>query len=404
MRILFLSTWFPYPLSQGSKIRAYYLLRALAAQHEVQLVSFADAPLEPAWLAHLAQFCRQVDVVERAPFTYDRLRRLLGYASATPSHVVAGYSQAMNARVQQAAASFKPERVIALTFVTAPYALAVSCVRRILDLDNLMSRWLYEMYRQASSAVQKARRGLAWLKMRHYERGLIRQFDLSLVTSQQDQSVACTLAAKGADSIGLVPNGVDTAYNQPGLARPESNTLVFNGSIAYSPNYDAMRYFLSEIFPLVTQQVPEAQLRITGATTEAQKQSLPANRNVVFTGYLPDVRATVAGSTACVVPLRSGAGTRVKILEAMALGTPVVATSKGAEGLAIKPEVDILIADEPQQFAAQLVRLLRDAALNRRLASNARRLVEEHYDWRAIGRQFNAFVEERVHARRISRC
>ena len=165
-----------------------------------------------------------------------------------------------------------------------------------------------------------------------------------------------------------------------------------------------MRYFLSEIFPLVTQQVPEAQLRITGATTAAQKQSLPDNRNVVFTGYLPDVRATVASSTACVVPLRSGAGTRVKILEAMALGTPVVATSKGAEGLAIKPEVDILIADEPQQFAAQLVRLLRDAALNRRLASNARRLVEEHYDWRAIGRQFNAFVEERVHARRISRC
>src|SRR2546428_2791552 len=187
------------------------------------------------------------------------------------------------------------------------------------------------MYRRAPSPVQKAGRGLAWLKMRHYERRLIRRFDLCLVTSQQDQSAACALAAKGLHSIGLVPNGVDTAYNQPGLARPEPNTLVFNGSVAYRPNYDAMHYFLSEIFPLVTQRIPEAQLRITGATTEAQKQSLPANRNVVFTGYLPDVREAVAGSTACVAPLRSGAGTRVKILEAMALGTPVVCTTKAAE-------------------------------------------------------------------------
>lgn len=392
MRILFLSTWFPYPLSQGSKIRAYYLLRALAAHHDVQLVSFADAPVEPAWLTHVAQFCQHVDVLERTPFAYDRVRRLLGYVSLTPSRVVAGYSSAMNARVQQSAAKYNTERVVAMTFMTAPYALGLSSVRRILDLDNLMSRWLYEIYRQARSPIQKARRRFAWLKMRRYERRLIRQFDLSLVTSPQDQAAGCALAGKGVDGFALVPNGVDTRFNQPGLARPEPNSIVFNGSITYDPNHDAMCHFLSNIFPLVIRQIPDAQLRITGATSQPHIRSLPASPNVRFTGYLPDVRATVAGSAACVVPLRTGAGTRLKILEAMALGTPVVCTSKAAEGLAVLAGEHVLMADKADEFAEHVVSLLRDGPLRTRLAGNARRLVEERYDWNCIGAHFASLV------------
>jgi glycosyltransferase involved in cell wall biosynthesis len=120
---------------------------------------------------------------------------------------------------------------------------------------------------------------------------------------------------------------------------------------------------------------------------------LHLDESVEVTGYVEDVQSLVASAWACVVPIREGGGTRLKILEAMALGIPVVSTSKGAEGLDVTPEQDILIADEPPEFAAQVVRLLRKPGLRERLAGNARRLVEEHYDWRTSGHKFVRLVE-----------
>jgi glycosyltransferase involved in cell wall biosynthesis len=135
------------------------------------------------------------------------------------------------------------------------------------------------------------------------------------------------------------------------------------------------------------------ELHITGSTQGVDVESLPMDAHVILTGYLPDIRSVVASAWICVVPLRVGGGTRLKILEAMALGTPVVATSKGAEGLDVTPDKNILIADEPDEFAAKTLRLLREQDLRNRLADNGRRLVEEKYGWSAIGQAFLRIVE-----------
>jgi glycosyltransferase involved in cell wall biosynthesis len=171
------------------------------------------------------------------------------------------------------------------------------------------------------------------------------------------------------------------------------NTLVFNGALTYSANYDAMRYFLSEIHPRIRREESAVSLTITGSTAGVDLSALPLDRSVHLSGQVEDVRPLVAGASVCVVPIRQGGGTRLKILEAMALGTPVVATAKAAEGLAVTPEEHILIADDPAGFTAQVLRLLRDPALRQRLARDARRLVEGTYDWPAIGRQFTQLVE-----------
>jgi glycosyltransferase involved in cell wall biosynthesis len=392
MRILFLSTWFPYPLSQGSKIRAYHLLRALAAQHEVTLLSFQDGPIQPAWREHIGQICHRVEVVPREPFAADRARERMGWLSLRPSSVVARHSIEMAERVQQVAADWHPDRIVALTFVTAPYALKIANVIRVVDVDNLMAWMLREEYERERSFPGRARRWLAWWKFRRYERWLFGQFDVCLVVTEQDRRRLAAMLGR-TDGIGSVPNGVDTTHNRLHLAAPEPNTLVYNGALTFQANYDAMDHFLREVLPLVLAQAPNTRLTITGRTDHVPLDHLPLNGHVTLSGYLDDVRPTVARSWMCVVPLRTGGGTRLKILEAMALGTPVVSTAKGAEGLEVVNGEHALIADTPGDFAAQIVRLMKEPTLREKLACNARRLVEEKYDWAEIGQHWLDLVE-----------
>jgi glycosyltransferase involved in cell wall biosynthesis len=173
--------------------------------------------------------------------------------------------------------------------------------------------------------------------------------------------------------------------------RPDS--LVYNGALTYAANYDAVQYFLERIFPQVKREVPQATLTVTGTTEGVAVSGLPKEDAVVFTGYVDDIRTVVGRSTVCVVPLRQGAGTRLKILEAMALCTPVISTSKGAEGLEVVDGQHLLVADTPGDFAAQTVRLLQDAPLRRRLAQQALQLVHDRYAWPDIQHNLGQLVQ-----------
>ena len=194
----------------------------------------------------------------------------------------------------------------------------------------------------------------------------------------------------------VVPNGVDLDWYKGDFGAPEPGTLVFPGALTYNANFDAMTFFLHQVFPLIKARRPGAILRITGKTNGVLVDRLPLDESVILTGYLDDVRPTVAQSWACVVPLRVGGGTRLKVLEAMALGTPVVSTSKGAEGLEVTPGEDILIADEPTEFADAVLRLLDDPALRAKLAANGRRLVRERYGWEQIGKKLDQLLHQVV--------
>jgi len=197
----------------------------------------------------------------------------------------------------------------------------------------------------------------------------------------------------------VVPNGVDLDRYKDDSGASEPGTLIFPGALTYSANFDAMAFFLHQIFPLVKARWPEVVLRITGKTNGVPVDRLPLDERVILTGYLDDVRPTVAQSWVCVVPLRVGGGTRLKILEAMALGTPVVSTSKGAEGLEVTQDEDILIADTPAEFADAVLRLLNDRALRARLAANGRRLVESRYGWKVIGEKLDQLLRRVVKER-----
>jgi len=287
--------------------------------------------------------------------------------------------------------------VIASTKGMASYALQdTSPMVRVLEEHNSSALQMEERYQKQTSLLNKLRCWVSWQKARQYEQRIFQGFDLITMVSELDKKSTQTLLRGKQVPVEVLPNGVDCTRNRPGLAQVHPHALVYNGALTYSANYDAMQWFLAEIYPLIKQKVPEVSLTITGSTQGVNLSGLRMDDNVHLTGYVDDVRIPVAQSTVCVTPLRQGGGTRLKILEAMALGTPVVSTSKGAEGLEVIDCEHLLIADEPVAFAAQTVRLIRDSTLRQNLIGNARSLVEERYDWEQIGDVFVHLIEETV--------
>jgi glycosyltransferase involved in cell wall biosynthesis len=187
----------------------------------------------------------------------------------------------------------------------------------------------------------------------------------------------------------VVPNGVIARDYSGVTAAPQPDTLIFTGALRYRPNYDAMRWFIAEVWPQVRRVRPMARLFITG---DHAGLALPDADGIECTGFVDDIRPLLSSARLAVAPIFAGGGTRLKILEAMAAGTPVVATAKGAEGIDAASGEELLLADDAVSFAAQVVALLGDEGLRARLSQAARRLVAERYDWAIIGPRFESLV------------
>jgi glycosyltransferase involved in cell wall biosynthesis len=392
MNILFLSTWYPFPPNNGSKIRAFYLLRALARSHRVAVVAFSDGDHNDEGTLSMPEGSDiEMYPVAEDPYRHVNKPQLIKFASPIP--VAYRPSNRMRQVVAEAATRSVWDAVVCIQVPVARYALQLEDVPRVLDIDTALSYQMLERYSQQTRVVARLRSWISVQKAYSFEASLFRKFQACVVVASKERDFVSTMLSGDNVSLCVLPNGVDCQTNRPGLASPVSNSLIYNGALTYSANYDAMQYFLSKVYPRIRQELPEVRLTITGSTDGVDLAGLELDRSVLLSGYVDDVRPLVAGAAACITPIRQGGGTRIKILEAMALGTPVISTSKGAEGLAVTAGRDILIADEPAEFAAQVVRLLRDDVLRQLLTLRARELVEERYDWESIGRRFVDLVE-----------
>lgn len=395
MRILFLSSWFPYPPDNGARIRVWNLLKQLSRRHEITLLAFAQEEAQPR-LEPLKPYCREVQTVLQRPFRPHRLRALMGFFLFHPRALTDTYSLPMQNLVQQTLAQNQFDIVVAseigIGLGTVPYVWKVDSIPRVLeDLELSMIRGQIA----AERGWRRLRHSLTWWKLRRFSAQLLRDLDGCTVASEQERDLVLGIVP-GYHSLAVVPNGIDLDFYAGNFGMPEPRSLIFPGALTYQANFDAMDFFLRQVFPVVKAKCPEVTLRITGHTDGVSVARLPLREGVTFTGYLDDIRPCIARSWACVVPLRQGGGTRLKVLEAMALGTPVISTSKGAEGLAATPGEDILIADEPTEFADAVLCLLSNPALRAKLAANGRRLVYERYGWDRIGERLDQFLHQVV--------
>jgi len=390
LRILFLSRWFPYPADNGSRIRIINLIRRLSARHQVHLISFSSERVPPEHLAMMRQYCARVDVVPYEPFRPRGLKALAGYFSLRPRSVLATYSAQLQSCVKQVARASSIDLVIASQIDMALYPLALPGVPRL--LEELEVTTVYDEYARQSAPLQRARGRLTWWKLSRYVAELLPAYQGCTAVSQLECE-RIRSAVPSYDRLAVIPNGIDVCGLPRDLGAPAPDTLVYAGALSFPPNFRAIEFFLREVFPLIRARRPNVRLLVTGRSDPATRARLPAADGVVFTGYLDDVRPTIAGAWLSIVPLREGAGTRLKVLESLALGTPVVATRKGAEGLDLCPGRDLLIADEPADFAAAVLRVLCDEELRQTLGQSGRQTVAAKYDWRMIGRDFCELVE-----------
>jgi glycosyltransferase involved in cell wall biosynthesis len=390
VRILFLSRWFPYPADNGAKIRISNLVQRLASRHPVDLISFTSEPLSEEQLGAARRYCQRVICALYRPFQPRRLKALTGFLAPQPRSVIDTFSAEMQAHVEKARSRNTYDLVIASQIDMAPYALTWPGIPKLLEEVELTV--LYEDFVRQRNPLKRLRKRLMWWKTSRYVAGILNRFDGCTVVSEPERQHVLQVVP-GYAPVKVVPNGIDPASYTGKYGLPEADTLVYSGSLTYFANWDAVDFFLRNVYPLVRAERPQVKLLVTGKLDGAPIDRLPHCDGVVFTGFLDDVRPTIAQSWTSIVPLRVGGGTRLKILEALALGTPVVSTRKGAEGLELVPEREILIADEPADIASAIVRILGDPHLRDTLSRNGQQAVTVKYNWQTIGQDLSAFVE-----------
>jgi glycosyltransferase involved in cell wall biosynthesis len=240
---------------------------------------------------------------------------------------------------------------------------------------------------------------IEWRKLRACERDACLRADLTIAVSEDDRRRFEALAP-GVRATSI-PTGVDTGYFTPDAHAERPNRLVFSGSMDWHPNEDAVLYFADAILPRIRAEVPDAALTVVGRNPSARLREAAARAGIDVTGTVDDVRPSMAEAAVYVVPLRAGGGTRLKIFEALAMGKAVVSTTVGAEGLAVQPGRHFVAADDPGEFAAAVVRLLRDPQERRALGRGGRDLVAARYSWPTVAREFEERCEGVVelHAR-----
>jgi glycosyltransferase involved in cell wall biosynthesis len=244
---------------------------------------------------------------------------------------------------------------------------------------------------------RRALLAIEWRKMRRYEARACARADLTLALSEVDR--ALLLAHAPGARISAIPTGVDAAYFAPDGHAERTGQIVFTGSMDWYPNEDAVRHFIDAILPLVRREAPEAGFQVVGRNPSRALRRLATRAGVEITGTVPDVRPYLAEASVCVVPLRIGSGTRLKIFEALAMGKAVVSTPVGAEGLPVVPGTHLLSASAPGEFAGSVVSLLHDPVRRRALGTAGRRLVEERHSWARAARAFEVRCETLLETR-----
>jgi glycosyltransferase involved in cell wall biosynthesis len=407
MRILFLTQVLPYPLDAGPKVRAHHMLQYLAARHQVTLVSFVRKSDRPEAIAHMRALCHAFHAVplerSRAADLYNAGVSLL---SGQPFTIVRDVLPQMTAKITEVVAEQSFDAIHADQLSMAAYALQAeqeiakrhtgAKLQMVLDAHNAYYLIPQRMAEVASNPLMRVfLRREAGLIAR-YEAVTYRRFQHVLTVTDEDQAAIKSLAAfeQGAPQFKTLPICVDGST--PALDfQPGAKGVLMLGGLHWPPNADAARWFVHDIWPQVRARVPDAQLYIVGAHPPDDVRVLgdfngierPEQANgapIVVTGYVNDPGPFIRASAALMVALRSGGGMRVKIVEAMQWGLPVVSTTIGCEGIDVTPGQDMLVADRPEDLAASMARVLEDRAEAQRLSAAARLLIAQRYDWHKV--------------------
>lgn len=377
MRILIVCHRLPFPPDHGGKIRAFEMIKHLGARHSVTVATLAHTQKEAQLGSRLLDYCDQL-LVEVMSSTARWAKATLALVGPKPSSVRYFWSARLK-RAIAGAGSF--ERVLVHCAFMAEYVRDTPCPFKVLDYSDIDSgKWSeYQNYKRQPLGLAY---GLEAKKLREHERRVAAYFNACTVISKSEQEEFCKLGTSRPCTV--VPNGVDLdRFNPSGRVESSAPVILFLGRMDYFPNVDGVVEFATNVFPRVRAALPQARLRIVGSDPARSVRRLTRVPGIEVTGYVPDVRPYMADASIGIAPLRIARGTQNKVLEMMAAGIPVVASSRAAKGIQAIAGEHLLVANNAEEFTNHVITLLGDRDLRRKLSAAGRTQAEKAHSWPA---------------------
>ena len=374
------------PLDSGGRIRSFQMVKELARRHAITVLTFYPA-VENDPHQELEPLFEELITVplllpkQRSTGEYLDYLRLL---HAPHAYSMQKYYRPELRRAASELFSRKKFDAIICDFIFPAGVLDWTVETPIILFTHNVEAEVWErQYRVAKNPIRKLMFWLEYRRLVHCERYYAERAAHVLAVSEGNRRFFGRYTG-GADRVTLLPTGVDTDYFRPAREPSRERTLVFTGSMDWAPNYDAMEYFYRDILPLIRAEEPEVETWMIGRNpVPSLSRLVSSDSKVHLTGRVDDVRPFMDQCSVYILPMRTGSGTRLKVFEAMASGKAIVSTPIGAEGLPVTDGENILLAEDPANFAKAVIRLIRDADLRRRLEINARALAERGFSWRA---------------------
>jgi len=398
MKILVVYSQIPYPLTNGSSLRLYNIFKNLVKRHKVSLLFFLKSREELRHLPCLEGIFTSIHFVkleEKKRFCLRTLRNIISWNPGLMRIKYPRIYREFKNRILEIISLENIDVIHCHNLEMAEFVYDIPHPVKILDLVDCITLHLKREIRFDNKRIlsQKMCQLVRYYKMRRYEAHTMQYFNACTTVGEKDFTVLKSLSPDA--NISVIPNGVDIAYFCPQPEVPEDfPSLVFSGVMDYPPNVDAVISFYARIFPIIRAKMPNTHLFIVGSSPNAQIERLSADENVTVTGYVDDIRPWIARGSVIICPMRMGAGMKNKILEAMALGKPVVSTRMGAEALNVVHGTNIMIADSPEEFAASILELISNQSLRSNIAGKGKELVETQYAWDYCATRYEFLYEQ----------
>lgn len=390
MKILFFANRIPYPPYRGDKLKIFNLAKRLQGAHELHLLTFVQNKEDYQYKAELEKIFRKVHLVY-LPKWRSALNCLSAAWDHAPLQVLYFRSAEMQQKLEEVLHEDRFDAVHVQHLRMSPYLAAKKEIPRILDLPDAFSLYWERRKKIDKGVLRRTFENMEQRRVLRYEQ-VIRSYDLSLACSGED--LEYLKQTHHVDNIKLLPNGVDIEiFSAGGHDYAHNNTLLFTGNMDYAPNVDAVVYFAEEILPVIREKFPDIKFIIAGQRPVKKVQAL-ASDHIKVTGFVKDLAAVYNAASVVVAPLRFGAGTQNKVLEAMAMGVPVVCSNVGFKGLGIQSGEGAIMQTEPQAFAASVIALLSSAAMRRDTGDKGIQVIREQFNWNVIAKKLEGYFTE----------
>ncbi len=392
MKVLMLTPYLPYPLVSGGQIRTYNLLKHLSKNHDITLFALIKDEREREHLSELQKYCKKIELFKRTKNPFVLRNILLAGFSSYPFVVTRNLPLEMKKAVESELQHAKYDLIHAETFYMMPNIPSTNIP--IILAEQTIEYLGYQDYMKKANIFLRPILAIDIAKIKYWERYFWKKAD-KLITMSAEDKVFIEHELGSRTNTSVVANGVDLDFFSAVKKNlPKDPTVLFVGTFKWLPNIEAVEEIVKKIWPLILRELPNAKLKIVGFSPTDRIKAYAKEPSIEVLGGIDDIRKAFSTAHVLLAPIRSGKGTRYKVLEAMITGTPVVATTLAAEGLDLKNGIDVLIADTPDGLSRATVKLLKDTALQNRLGAAGQKIVRRGYSWDIIAKELDSVYNE----------